>query len=75
VKRKQALVALEFCKTYQAERIGTALPPEVNVKRDELRREMMRLNGIFPPESSPKPVETTRKSLQTEGDDIVRPVQ
>jgi LAGLIDADG endonuclease len=75
VKRKQALVALEFCKTYQADRIGTELGPEVNAKRDELRKEMMSLNGIFPPDTLPKPVETTRKSPQTEDDDIVRPAQ
>ena len=71
VKRKQALVALEFCKTYQTERIGTALGPEVNEKRDELRREMMRLNGIFPPDTLPKPVETIRETPEKD-DDIVR---
>jgi len=75
VKRKQALIALEFCKTYQAERIGTALGPEVQAKRDELRREMMRLNGIFTADTLPKPVETIRESPQTEGDDIVRTAQ
>ena len=71
VKRNQALIALEFCKTYQADRIGTALGPEVNEKRDELRSEMMRLNGIFLPDTLPKPVETIRETPEKD-DDIVR---
>lgn len=63
VKRKQALIALEFCKTYYTGRIGSQeLGPEVNAKRDDLRREMMRLNGIFPPDTLPKPVETIRET-------------
>jgi len=74
VKRKQALITLEFCKTYYTGRIGSQeLSSEVTAKRDELRREMMRLNGIFPADSLPKPVETTRQAPQ--GDDIVRPAQ
>ena len=36
VKRKQALIALEFCKTYYAGRIGSQeLGSEVIAKRDE----------------------------------------
>jgi hypothetical protein len=81
VKKKQALLALEFCKTYQTERIGTALASGVNEKRDAIRREMMRLNGIFPLDALPKSVETIRESPESfqthtvfvnKGGDIVR---
>jgi hypothetical protein len=71
VKRQQALLTLEFCRTGQKTSIGEWLGQEVQQKRDELRREMMRLNGIFPCTPS-EPVETSTQGSSKEDEDTVR---
>ena len=70
VKRDQALLTLEFCRTVRTAKIGTALAPEVQQKRDEFWREMMRLNGINSPS---EPVETSTQGSPNGDEDTVRP--
>lgn len=70
VKRQQAILTLEFCRTANP-KIGEWLSPEVQQKRDEIRREMMRLNGIFSCTPS-EPVETSTQGSSIEDEDTVR---
>lgn len=71
VKRQQALLTVEFCRTAQTTSIGTSLSQEVQQKRDEMRRKMMRLNGVNCTPS--EPVETSMQDSSLEDEDTVRP--
>ncbi len=58
-KKEQAKIALQFIETYSNE-IGVPLDSAVVEKRDQLRKQMQKLNGTLPSDS--KPVETTRRT-------------